>query len=471
MKDFLVVARDQEIIKALHSCFSPSHKVDNADNKNAALDMISRQRYDLIFIDLAVLQESMSNGGYKAVLQQLRNPHPTVDVIVMSPQEMIREAVKAVKAGANDYLTYPMNQDEARHVIESIHESVIVKSELDYLRDRFWQVDSLALIQTENSFMQKVFAKIRSVAPTKSTVLLTGETGTGKGLLARLIHQHSNRRDAQFISVHCGAIPDTLLESELFGHEKGAFTGAVRRKLGKFEIASGGTIFLDEIGTITPAAQIKLLQILQDGTFQRVGGEETLEADARVIAATNMDLKNMCEDGQFRKDLYYRLNVFPVEIPPLRQRKEDIPHIVEVILSKLNKSHQKEVHGMHPDVLEAFRSYSWPGNIRELENLFERAYIIEDSPMLTAAGFPSELLAAASPSPVKLIDFSRTLAEIRRKGIEDIERRYLRELLVRNRGKIKDSAEAAGITTRQLHKLLTKYGIRKEDFKSNSSHK
>lgn len=471
MKAFLVVARDQEIIKALHSCFAPSCKVDGANNKDAALDMLSRQRYDLIFIDLSVLQESIPNSGYKAVLQQFRHPHPTVDVIVMSPQEMIREAVKAVKAGASDYLTYPMNLDEARHVVESIHESVIVKSELDYLRDRFWQVDSLALIQTENSLMQKVFAKIRSVAPTKSTVLLTGETGTGKGLLARLIHQHSNRRDAQFISVHCGAIPDTLLESELFGHDKGAFTGAVRRKLGKFEIARGGTIFLDEIGTITPAAQIKLLQVLQDGTFQRVGGEETLEADARVIAASNMNLKNMCEDGQFRNDLYYRLNVFPVEIPPLRQRREDISHIVEVILSKLNKFHQKGVHDIHPDVMEAFRGYSWPGNIRELENLLERAYILEDSSMLTSAGFPSEFLATASPSPDDLMDSSRTLAEIRRKGIEDIERRYLRELLAHNRGKIRESAEAAGITTRQLHKLLTKYGIRKEDFKSNSSHK
>ena len=168
--------------------------------------------------------------------------------------------------------------------------------------------------------MKMVFDKIRSVALTKSTVLLTGETGTGKGVLANLVHRHSNRRDAQFISVHCGAIPDTLLESELFGHEKGAFTGAVRRKLGKFEIASGGTIFLDEIGTITPSAQIKLLQVLQDGTFQRVGGEETIEANVRVIAATNADLKKMCDDGHFRKDLYYRLDVFPIELPPLRGR-------------------------------------------------------------------------------------------------------------------------------------------------------
>jgi DNA-binding NtrC family response regulator len=471
MKSFLVVPREKEVFDALHSCFYPKCRVEEAGDRDAALDMLSKQRYDIIFTDLAILRESMPDSGYRAALQPFWHLQPSVDVIVMSSQEMIREAVMAVKAGASNYLTYPINMDEARYVAESIHEFVIVQSELDYLRDQFWQVESLALIQTENPLMQEVFAKIRSVAPTKSTVLLTGETGTGKGLLARLIHQHSNRRDAQFISVHCGAIPDTLLESELFGHEKGAFTGAIKRKLGKFEIAKGGTIFLDEIGTITPAAQIKLLQVLQDGTFQRVGGEETIEADARVITATNMDLKKMCDDGQFRKDLYYRLNVFPVEIPPLRQRKEDIPHIVEVIISKLNKFHQKGVHDVHPDVMEAFRDYSWPGNIRELENLLERACIIEDSSMLTSANFPSELLANASSSASELMDSSRSLAENRRKGIEDIERRYLRELLAHNRGKIRESAEAAGITTRQLHKLLTKYGIRKEDFKSSSSHK
>ena len=224
---------------------------------------------------------------------------------------------------------------------ESINESLLLQSELDYLRDRFWQADSLEIVQTRCPGMKTVFDKIRSVAPTKSTVMLTGETGTGKGVMANLIHKHSNRSEAQFISVHCGAIPDTLLESELFGHEKGAFTGAVRRKLGKFEIAKGGTIFLDEIGTVTPSAQIKLLQILQDGTFQRVGGEETLEANVRVIAATNTDLKRMCDDGLFRKDLYYRLNVFPIEIPPLRERMEDIPHFVDVFLRKMNKFHLK----------------------------------------------------------------------------------------------------------------------------------
>ena len=285
---------------------------------------------------------------------------------------------------------------------------------------------------------------------------------------ASLIHQHSKRRAARFLSVHCGAIPDTLLESELFGHEKGAFTGAEKRKLGKFEHAKGGTIFLDEIGTITPAAQIKLLQILQDGTFQRVGGEETYQADVRVIAASNMDLEDMCDSGQFRKDLYFRLNVFPVEIPPLRERKEDIPHIVEVILARLNKFQLKEIHQIHPDARKAIITYPWPGNIRELENVLERAYIIENSSVLTPESFPMEFFAVETSSATPAVDYSASLAQVRRKALEEVEKRYLQELLASKNGKIRESAETAGITARQLHKLLTKYGIKKEDFKSRT---
>ena len=313
--------------------------------------------------------------------------------------------------------------------------------------------------------MQNVFDKIRSVSPTKSTVLLIGETGTGKNLLAKLIHQHSNRKDAQFISVHCGAIPDTLLESELFGHEKGAFTGAVRRKLGKFEIAKGGTIFLDEIGTITPSAQIKLLQILQDGTFQRVGGEETLDANVRVIAASNTNLKRMCDAGEFRKDLYYRLNVFPIEIPRLVERKEDIINISDVILKKLDKLNSKAISAIHPHVLAAFEKYEWPGNIRELENLIERAYILETSSMLTPESFPKELFEAGGFVSFPSLRSPLTLSQARQKGIEDIERNYLKELLIKHKGKINDSAKEAGISTRQLNKLMNKYEIRKEEFK------
>ncbi len=469
MRFVLVVAGEQEIAQTVRGCFGANCKVKRASDIDDALAMLGTNRYDLIFLDLETLQGSLADKDYKTAVKQFRNLQPSVEIVVMAPRAMVREALKAVKAGATDYITYPIDPEEVNHLTETINEAIILQSELDYLRDRFWQSDYLDLVKTKSPAMQQVFAKIRSVAPTKSTVLLIGETGTGKGLIARLIHQHSNRRDAQFISVPCGAIPDTLVESELFGHEKGAFTGAVRKKLGKFEIAKGGTIFLDEIGTITPSAQIKLLQVLQDGTFQRVGGEETIQANVRVIAATNMDLERMCDDGGFRKDLYYRLNVFPVEIPPLRERKEDIPHIAQVILDRLENFNKKQIRSIHNKVMEGFIKYTWPGNVRELENLLERAYILEESKVLSVESFPTELLASQDVSAGVAVDYSLPLAEVRNRGVEEIERRYLRELLASNRGRIKESAEVAGISTRQLHKLLNKYQIRKEEFKQRNS--
>jgi DNA-binding NtrC family response regulator len=384
----------------------------------------------------------------------------------MTRQDKIRKAVEAVKGGADDYLTYPLDAAELKLVSENLKKTRIMQSELDYLRDQFWQVGTNELLRTNSERMQTVFRQIRTVSPTKSTVLLIGETGTGKSVLAQLIHQHSNRKDAQFISVHCGAIPDTLVENEMFGHEKGAFTGAVRRKLGKFEFAAGGTIFLDEIGTITPAAQIKLLQVLQDGTYQRVGADETLKTDVRVIAASNEDLKKMCEEGTFRKDLYYRLNVFPIEIPPLKDRLEDIPLFVEAFLNNLNQFSLKEIRGVHPLVLEAFENYRWPGNIRELENLVERAYILEASSLLTPESFPNDLFETENTSVFIPSDRQLTLAQVRQQGVEEIERNYLKDVLTRNRGRINDSARDAGISSRQLNKLMNRYGIHKEEFKA-----
>jgi DNA-binding NtrC family response regulator len=469
MRFVLVVAGEQDVVQTIRGCFAKNCKVNRAADIDDALEMLAMNRYDLIFVDLEILQGSLADKNYKTALEQFRNLQPSVEIVVMAPRAMVREALKAVKGSATDYITYPIDPEEVSHVTDTINEAIILQSELDYLRDRFWQSDYLDLVKTKSPAMQEVFAKIRSVAPTKSTVLLIGETGTGKGLIARLIHQHSNRRDAQFISVHCGAIPDTLVESELFGHEKGAFTGAVRRKLGKFEIAKGGTIFLDEIGTITHSAQIKLLQVLQDGTFQRVGGEETIQANVRVIAATNMDLAGMCDDGKFRKDLYYRLYVFPVEIPPLRKRKEDIPHITQVILDRLENFNKKQIRSIHGSVMEGFMNYTWPGNVRELENLLERAYILEESSELTVKSFPAELLASQDVSAGMTVDSSLTLAEVRNRGVEKIERLYLRELLASNGGRIKESAGVAGISTRQLHKLLNKYQIKKEEFKKRNS--
>ncbi|NNK84510.1 MAG: sigma-54-dependent Fis family transcriptional regulator, partial [Desulfobacterales bacterium] len=466
MKSVLVTSNKQGTFRAIQSCFPADYTIDMALTVDQATGVLQKKRYDLIFIDIEILNQNVSGFDYKAGLRPFWELCPSIEIIVMSSPEQIRETVKAVKAGARDYLTYPISPEEVKYVSDNINDSVIIESELDYLRDKFWQVDSSKIIQTKSAAMKKVFSKIRSVSPTRSTVLLIGESGTGKSLMAKLIHQHSNRRNSQFISVHCGAIPDTLLESELFGHEKGSFTGAIRRKLGKFEIAQGGTIFLDEIGTITPTAQIKFLQILQDGTFQRIGGEETLKANVRGIAATNADLKKMCDDGKFRLDLYYRLNVFPIELPSLRERIADLSILVDIILAKLNKFYTKEIHSVHPRVMDAFKKYPWPGNIRELENLVERAYILETSSVLTPESLPNELFdSESSKVQIPSNDFL-TLAETRQRGIEEIERNYLKDVLTRNKGRINESARNAGITTRQLNKLMNKYGIRKEEFKS-----
>ncbi len=467
MKIFLVVSKDRQVFAAIRNCFSAEYRVEEVSGIDKAIDLLTKRRCDFVFIDLELLQGFNSgDGGYKAAFQPFWRLYPAIEIIVVTPQEKTREAVLAVKAGASNYLTCPINPDELKYVTESIYEFKLLQSELEYLRDQFWQTDSLEIVHTKSPLMQKVFEKIRSVAPAKSTVLLLGETGTGKSVLAELIHRHSNRKKVSFISVHCGAIPDTLLESELFGHEKGAFTGAVKRKLGRFEIAKGGTVFLDEIATITASAQIKLLQIIQDGIFQRVGGEETIIADVRLIAASNVDIKQMSDEGTFRKDLFYRLNVFPIEVPSLRERKEDIPILVETFIKNLNRFHPREIHGIHPEVMEAFEKYSWPGNIRELENLLERAFILESSSMLTPESFPNELFSAESSEASVTVDTSLTLAQIRRRGIELLGKHYLEELLSEKMGRIESTARAADITSRHLHDLMKKYGLRKEVFKS-----
>ncbi len=465
MKFVLVVSTDQKVCNEIRSCYAEGYRISCVESISQALEKLAAKRHDFVFIGLENLLQNPDDIDYKKALMPFWELYPSLDIVVMAPQNMTRKAVAAVKVGARDYINYPIDPEEVKLVSDNILNSNILQSELSYLRDQFWQVGYLDLIQTKSPTMKSVFDKIRSVAPTRSTVLLIGDTGTGKNLLAKLIHHHSNRREAQFISVHCGAIPDTLIESELFGHEKGAFTGAIRRKLGKFEIARGGTIFLDEIGTVTPSAQIKLLQVLQDGSFQRVGGEESLQGDVRVIAASNTDLKELTALGTFRKDLYYRLNVFPIEIPPLQKRLEDIPYLCEILLKKLKPYHNKEIDSVHPAVLDAFSRYSWPGNIRELENLLERAAILETTRFLTSDSFPAALFQEKSGAPLLGTDTNRTLADTRKLAIEEVERYYVKECLSAHRGKINAAAREAGITTRQLNKLMNKYGIHKEEFK------
>jgi len=467
MRSILVLSQRVQTFEEIKSAFQSIGRVDYVSTEAEALVIITRRQHDYLFVDLEILKitSTNGNGGYRAALKPFWMACQDIEIIIIAPSAMIREAVMAVKAGASNYLTYPLDPVEQRYITESLDQSKIMQSELDYLRDKFWDKDARDVVHTRSPLMKRIFEKVQSVAPTRSTVLITGETGTGKGVLAKLIHKHSDRKDTPFISIHCGAIPDTLVESELFGHEKGAFTGAMRRQLGKFEIANGGTIFLDEIATITHMAQVKLLQVLQEGTFQRLGGETTIQTDVRVIAATNIDLKKMTDRGEFRKDLYYRLNVFPIEIIPLRDRREDIPQLVDAFIEKLNRFYSKDICDVHPRVMDAFMDYDWPGNIRELENLLERAYIIETASVLTADSFPGDIFMSSPDHRERPIDTSTTIAEARRRCIEQFEKNYLMDQLTSCAGSITNTARASGITTRQLHKLMKRYDLHKETFK------
>ncbi len=468
MKSVLVATHDREAAREIRDRLQRGYRIDTASDYDSCLEMFRRKRYEFTFIDIVFLQADADNQGrfnYKDVLQPFWRAFPSAPLIILSTQAHLREAVAAVKAGAGTYLICPLDPHEIKYVVDSLVESQKVESELLHFRENLWREFPLEGAWTNSLLMKEVLSKIHSVASTKTTVLLTGETGSGKGVMAKLIHSYSNRKDKPFIAVHCGAIPDSLLESEFFGHEKGAFTGAVRRKPGKFQIADGGTLFLDEIGTITPAAQIKMLQVLQERSFARVGGEEVINVDIRLVAATNMDLKKLAQEGLFREDLYFRLNVFPIEIPPLRERSEDIPSLIGVFLEKLNRVNTKEIKGITPEVQDILLQYSWPGNIRELENLVERAYILSNGPLLSAEDFPGELFALETLTGDTGAQIRPTLEEVRRAALIQVERRYLREILSIHKGRIDQTAAQAGITTRQLRNLMTKYGLRKEEFK------
>ena len=455
--------------KAISKSLGEGFILDKAFSAKSCLNNLHDRRPDFCFLDIDLLsaffpEENPNN--YELAMQSFWKAGGDIPLVILCNSEKLRMAVEAVKAGATDYLCHPFEIKEIELVIHKLLAHIDQRSELEYLRSRFWRKEAESLVRTHSPKMLAVYDSIEMVAPTKATVLIHGDTGSGKSLLAKLIHLHSNRAEQPFVGVHCGSIPDTLLESELFGHEKGSFTGAERRKLGRFQVADGGTIFLDEVGTITPNAQIKLLQVLQESTFTRVGGEHEIAVDVRVIAASNEDLRIKTENGHFRRDLYYRLNVFAVQLPSLRERREDISHLANHFLQKLNQKYGKDLKGILPEVTSAMQAYDWPGNIRELENLMERAYILERGGRLSSTGFPAEIMAmipSESAAESNLCDLS--LADLRKKAVNEVEQRYLMKMLELHKGKVDSCAVQAGITTRQFHNLMAKYSLISKDFR------
>jgi len=464
-KPVLTASAHGSVTASIKSCFGESTPQLEAATREECLNHFQNERCEFAFIDIAVLTGSDDRKYSSAdCLDDFWDISSDPDIVVLCPPERVRQAVQIVRAGACGYLIYPVHQEEVSCIVESTREYNSLRLKLDTIQDDFWQKEMEPLVKTDCSSMKKVINAAKSVAQTDSTVLITGETGTGKGVLANIIHRHSARKDGPFVSVHCGALPENLIESELFGHEKGSFTGALMKKMGKFELANGGTVFLDEVGTMSMPAQIKLLKVLQERTIQRVGSEKDIHVDVRVIAAANRDLKKLCDEDLFRSDLFYRLNVFPISLPPLRERKEDIDHIAGTFLKKLNRRYGKGIVGIRNSVLHGFGQYNWPGNIRELENVIERAYVLETSSYLTHDHFPVEVVPFKGDEPVVVIETNGTLAETRQKAIEEVESKYLREKLSFHKGKINKTAEEAGVTPRQLHKLMTKYHLKRDQF-------
>ena len=361
-------------------------EVDTAQNGEIAINMIDQDFFDLALIDL-----NMPKVDGITVLKYLVERSSDSIGIILTGHATIKNAVEAIKAGAYDYLAKPAKMDEVLLVIKRALEFRDLRRENLVLKKQLKKKYKFENFIGDSLPMNKVFRIIEKVADTDSTILILGESGTGKELVARAIHYHSMRRDKSLIPVNCGAIPEELLESELFGHEKGAFTNAIRMRIGRFEMANGGTIFLDEIAEMSPHLQVKLLRVLQGQEFERLGSAKTIKCDIRIIAATNKDLDKLVEEGSFREDLYYRLKVIPVEIPPLRERRSDIPLLIHHFLEEMSKTRKKRIKGISKDVIKALTNYEWVGNVRELENIIERMVILTEGDYLTMEDLPEKI--------------------------------------------------------------------------------
>jgi DNA-binding NtrC family response regulator len=428
----------------------------SAPDAETGLDHLRQSSVDLVLTDL-----KLPGMGGLDFLHAVKRQNANLPVVVMTAYGSVETAVEAMKAGASDYVLKPFSLAEMRMVVRKELDVRRLKEENRTLREALGQRYEYPNIVAHSAKMQEVLATVERVAPTQSTVLIGGESGVGKDLIARAIHQKSRRSGGPFIKINSTAIPENLLESELFGYEKGAFTGAATSKPGKFELADKGTLFLDEIGDVPAATQVKLLRVLQEREFERLGGTRTIKVDVRLVAATNRDLRAALEEGTFREDLYYRLNVVPVDIPPLREHKEDIPDLVKLFLARFAEQSGKKIKGIAPAALDMLIAFHWPGNVRELENIIERAVALSEGPVLEPADIHLDTGRRAKSSSSEAAPF---LPE--GQTIEQWEDEMIREALRRANGNKSQAARLLGLSRNALRYRLSKIGIADEPEKS-----
>jgi two-component system response regulator AtoC len=440
-------------------------EVDTAADGRQALALCREAPYDVVLTD--VMMPEVSGLEF---LKALKAEQPQVDVVVMTAHGTVERALEAVRAGAAEFLEKPISPDLLHLVVRRCLERVGLRQEVSRLRGMVRAGDGLGRLVGRSPKMESLFTLVRTVAQVDSTVLLLGETGTGKELVARELHELSDRRGRPFVAVACGAIPETLLESELFGHDKGAFTGATKPRAGRFEAASGGTVFLDEIGEVPLSVQHKLLRVLQEKEIERLGETQPVKVDVRIVAATHRDLEALMRVGQFREDLFYRLNVLPVHVPPLRERREDIPLLAAHFLARFAERFKKDVTAIAPGALQGLLGHPWPGNVRELEHVIERAVVMAAGPELREIPLggrsgPTVPTGVAPASETGQLDLSLSLDEVGQRAREAAESQYLRALLTHYRGYLVGVARDARVNSRTLYQKMRQYGLRKEDFK------
>jgi len=423
------------------------YEVTEAADGKEALSAVADQEPDVL-----VLDHKMPAPDGMEVLRRLRGKGFTFPIIMLTAHGNVQTAVEAMKAGADEYLTKPFDLEELKLSIEKALKMSELAAEVDRLRGELEHELDLDGIVAADPKMLGVLETVRKVAPTNASVMLYGESGTGKELVARALHQLSERALRPFVSVSAGALPETLLESELFGYEKGAFTGAMTAKPGRFEMANGGTLFLDEIGDISLAVQVKLLRVLQERTFERLGGTKSIEVDVRVVSATNRDLQQLIADGTFREDLYYRLNVVPITIPPLRKRPEDIPSLVAYFLRR----NGAEGRTLTPAAMQALMDYQWPGNVRELENTIERVVILSHGDEIGVDDLPAEVRSGAV-----VCDAGTRCFVLPESGVdlEEVELDFVKQALERAGGSVPKAAKMLGLTTKTLEARMNRYGL------------